>query len=477
MLVLERVAWSIVVIVLYVLLCGVCIGHYRRKKTLHHVVSNDASHHKVNDDSAAFLVAYASQSGTAEQLARRSAQLLTKYHKVQVLALNQVDEKVLSQTRAALFVVSTYGEGEPPDNGAVFAKRFLSDSATLALPHLQFSVMALGDKLYQQFCAFGHQLYQGLCQMGAVPLIQPLEGCANRFLQSAGVYDEMLECWRTSLGLGQSAMPPTETKAPIIASSCEQSHKRGIWSIEQRRHLNPGSPGGAVYQLTLRAQQTPFYEWQAGDLVNIRVEHSQDSRVYRKYSIASVPQNGVIELIVRQHQFTNGQFGIGSGWLTVKAELGARLQLEFVDNPNFHGVSADQAMVLIGSGTGMAGLRAHLTQRSLQGNTLNWLIFGERSRDYDNYFSGEIENWQQQGLLTKVDLTFSRDPLKPQYVQDAMKEKAFELKQWIEQGAAIFVCGSRVGMAQDVDHTLSTILGESLYQQLLIENRYRRDIY
>ena len=119
------------------------------------------------------LVAYASQSGVALALAQRSAKALQAIGPVRVLPLNRVDDAVLAGTEHAFFVASTYGEGEPPDNGNRFARRYLNGSSA-QFSHLKFSVLALGDSAYQHFCAFGHKLHEGLSSHGAAPVLLSL---------------------------------------------------------------------------------------------------------------------------------------------------------------------------------------------------------------------------------------------------------------------------------------------------------------
>jgi sulfite reductase (NADPH) flavoprotein alpha-component len=206
-------------------------------------------------------------------------------------------------------------------------------------------------------------------------------------------------------------------------------------------------------------------------------EHLFNTQVKRKYSIASLPADGVVELIVRRHINHDGSLGIGSGWLTAKAPLDAELSLRLCENPLFHGLEPERPMILIGSGTGLAGLRAHIKQRAQQSATSNWLLFGERSPEHDRFFSDELNHWQQSGILSRVDLAFSRDSAYPVYVQDLMLKQADELRQWLQNGAALYVCGNRTGMAQGVDQALQQILGTDSYEQLQTSGHYRRDIY
>ena len=89
----------------------------------------------------------------------------------------------------------------------------------------------------------------------------------------------------------------------------------------------------------------------------------------------------------------------------------------------------------------------------------------------------EIQYWQQHGFLQHVDYAFSRDQAEKIYVQDILKQQSTRLKQWIKQGAAVYVCGNLNGMAVGVDQVLKEILGDELVEQLKHELRYQRDVY
>jgi sulfite reductase (NADPH) flavoprotein alpha-component len=117
-------------------------------------------------------------------------------------------------------------------------------------------------------------------------------------------------------------------------------------------------------------------------------------------------------------------------------------------------------MILIGNGTGLAGLRALLKSRIAGGHHDNWLIFGERNAAPDFYYRDELLAWQNAGSLKQLDLVFSRDGDRHEYVQDRLRARADVLKEWLSRGAAIYVCGSAQGMATGVDEVLQSALGK-----------------
>jgi sulfite reductase (NADPH) flavoprotein alpha-component len=134
-------------------------------------------------------------------------------------------------------------------------------------------------------------------------------------------------------------------------------------------------------------------------------------------------------------------------------------------------------MILVGNGTGIAGLRAHLKQRIAAGARRNWLLFGERNAERDFFYGDEIRQWQAQGWLERVDLAFSRDQAERIYVQHKLQENAELLRRWLDEGACLFVCGSLDGMAPGVDRVLRQAIGDDAVENLMIEGRYRRDVY
>lgn len=99
----------------------------------------------------------------------------------------------------------------------------------------------------------------------------------------------------------------------------------------------------------------------------------------------------------------------------------------------------------------------------------------------------EWQRYAKSGLLTRIDLAWSRDSAQKIYVQDRLRENGSELWQWIQNGAHLYVCGDANRMAKDVEQALldiaSTHGGLSLEQaddfltELRLEKRYQRDVY
>ena len=168
---------------------------------------------------------------------------------------------------------------------------------------------------------------------------------------------------------------------------------------------------------------------------------------------------------------------MGSGWLTRIAQPGDSIALRIRGNRNFHAPVDGRPMILIGNGTGLAGLRALIKARRAAGHERNWLVFGERHAAHDNFCGDEIAAWRKDGTLARVDSVYSRDQPGRRYVQHCLLEQAADVRAWIDEGAAIYVCGSLQGMAGGVDAALRDILGAERLQALQHDGRYRRDVY
>jgi len=452
-----RIAAALILVVLYALLCtAIALRERRRALRAQAEATTLAS---AREGVAPWLVAYASQTGQAEELARETARLLhTAGEPVQLCALDAIDAALLARTRRALFVASTYGEGDAPDNAALFQEQLMTATATAPLAELQYGLLALGDRQYAHYCGFGRQLDDWLRRRGAVPLFERVE--MDNSAPAA------LQAWQHQLAQAASLSELPVWESPVFAE----------WTLTARRHLNPGSAGAPVFHIELAPPAGTVADWQSGDLVQLCAPADPDHP--REYSIASMPEDGCVHLTVRQAVRDDGTPGVASGWLCTGAALGCAVALRLRAHRNFRlEDNATRPLVLIGNGTGIAGLRSHLRARVAAGMGANWLVFGERQRTHDFLYRTEIEAWQAAGMLPRVDLAFSRDEGGRFYVQDLLAQAADELRTWVEQGAAIYVCGSLQGMAQGVHAALQGALGEECMESLVRSGRYRRDVY
>jgi sulfite reductase (NADPH) flavoprotein alpha-component len=163
--------------------------------------------------------------------------------------------------------------------------------------------------------------------------------------------------------------------------------------------------------------------------------------------------------------------------LCVQLSEGASAPLRLRRNPGFQLGDDERPLLLIGNGTGLASLRSLLRERVRRGQARNWLLFGERTAEHDFLCRDELLAWQAEGYLQRLDLAFSRDQAEKIYVQDRLREAGDELRAWLADGAAIYVCGSLQGMGEEVDAVLRELLGEAELAELQDSGRYRRDLY
>jgi sulfite reductase (NADPH) flavoprotein alpha-component len=145
-------------------------------------------------------------------------------------------------------------------------------------------------------------------------------------------------------------------------------------------------------------------------------------------------------------------------------------------------------MIMVGPGTGIAPFRAFLEERHATGaEGKNWLFFGDQCRATDFLYEDELKRYQQEGLLTRLDVAFSRDQAEKIYVQHRMLERAAELWGWLEEGAHFYVCGDAKHMASDVDRALQQVVAQqgglspedakAYVAQMTKTGRYQRDVY
>lgn len=408
---------------------------------------------------ADWVVAHASQTGQAEILAGQAARALgAGGHAVALVPLSALDPATLRQVRRLLLVASTTGEGDPPDNAYGFVRQCLGD-ASLRLEQLEYGLLALGDRAYGDFCAFGHMLDDWLRAAGARPLFGMIEVDDSD--------PEALRRWDGALaGLGADH--------GVAATPAIHAGEVRNWRLHSRTVLNPGSPGAPVHDLVLEPVDGPAVAWEAGD---IAVVQPPGADATREYSIASAPSEGRLRLLVREQLRADGRPGLGSGWLAHGLAIGAELPVRIRRNPRFHPPADDRPLVLVGNGTGIAGLRALLRARIDAGHHRNWLLFGERTAAHDRHYGAELDAWRAGGGLQELDLAFSRDPGGAGYVQDLVAARGAELRRWVAEGASVYVCGSLRGMAPGVDAALAELLGRDVLDRMAADGRYCRDVY
>ncbi|MCX8997273.1 sulfite reductase subunit alpha [Rhizobiaceae bacterium BDR2-2] len=215
---------------------------------------------------------------------------------------------------------------------------------------------------------------------------------------------------------------------------------------------------------------------------------------HRAYSISSSPKTaaGRVHLTVASVRYNASgreRGGVCSTWLADRVAEGGKAGIFVSQNKAFRVPADDDApMIMVGPGTGIAPFRAFLQERGARGaKGRNWLFFGDQRRENDFIYEDELSRMSRDGLLTRLDLAFSRDQEAKIYVQTRMKENGKALYAWLEEGASFYVCGDASRMARDVDAALGDIIAEQggmdaekaaeYIAGLKREKRYLRDVY
>jgi sulfite reductase (NADPH) flavoprotein alpha-component len=212
----------------------------------------------------------------------------------------------------------------------------------------------------------------------------------------------------------------------------------------------------------------------------------------RLYSISSSPEAhpGEIHITVAKDSFMvndETKYGLCSDTLS---QLAQEDSLDFYVHRNtlFKLPSPEKDIIMIGPGTGFAPFRSFLAEReATQARGKNWLFFGDRHFRTDFLYQTEIQNWLQMGVLTKINVAFSRDHPEKVYVQHKMLQHGAAFFEWIEAGAYLFVCGAREPMSLDVEKTLLEIIrlfgnkndleASAYLDELKEKGRYVKDVY
>lgn len=410
-------------------------------------------------DAPAVLVAFASQTGLAEELAWMTARGLSDAGtSARVVPLGDLLPAELKAAGRMLIIASTTGEGDAPDTLSRFVRQSMKAPADLT--GLSYGLLALGDRTYADFCGFGRALDGWLQRSGATPLFDRVEVDNG----DTGA----IRHWQHRLGLLTGTMIEADWTPPPFDR----------WRLVERTHLNPGSPGGEAWLMAFEpVGHAPV--WVAGDIAEIGLPASdgQPAPGSREYSVASLPSDGRAEFIVRLMHRPDGTPGLASGWLTRGLAVGDVVDMRIRTNRSFHGPSPATPLILIGNGTGLAGLRAHWKARAGQPPARTWLMFGERTRAHDAFLDTELQAALATGALTRLDRVFSRDAGDGRYVQQLITAHAPDLTAWVDRGAHILVCGSLEGMSKGVHEALEAVLGVDRMHDLAESGRYRRDVY
>ncbi|WP_091016749.1 MULTISPECIES: assimilatory sulfite reductase (NADPH) flavoprotein subunit [Paenibacillus] len=537
-------------------------------------------------------VLFGSQTGNSSGLSKKLAKKLEEQGlQVTLSSMGDFKPNGLKKIENLLIIVSTHGEGEPPDN-AIPLHEFLNSKRAPKLEGLRYSVLALGDTSYEFFCQTGKDFDKRLQELGGTALV-PRVDCDVDFDEAAAEWmNEVLaslsstsaaaskvttEAVTAAVSGGESEYDRTNPfKAEVLenlnlngrgsdretrhielsleGSSLDyepgdslgvfpENHPRLVeeliaamgWNADERVTVNKNGDQASVHEALLRyfeitAVTKPVVEQLAklnpgSDLTVLLADDSEFRTVMnscdlldlvhdyhlkgipaaefvaalrkipaRLYSIASSSKSfpDEVHLTVRSVRYEargRERYGVCSVHLAERIEAGDTLPVYIQHNPNFKlPENPDTPIIMVGPGTGVAPFRSFLGEREETGaEGKTWLFYGDQHFATDFLYQTEWQRWLKDGVLTKMDVAFSRDTEQKVYVQHRMLEHSKELYQWLQEGASIYICGDEKKMAHDVHAALTTILEQEgglspeqaseYLTRLQQEKRYQRDVY
>ena len=234
-----------------------------------------------------------------------------------------------------------------------------------------------------------------------------------------------------------------------------------------------------------------FGPWNASAQEMVSLLRKMTPRLYSiASSIAVNPEEVHLTIgAVRYTAHGRERKGVCSVLVAERLKEGDTLPVFIQPNKHFHlPESQDTDIIMVGPGTGIAPFRSFIQERAVtkaQGRA--WLFFGDQHAASDFLYRNELEQYQKDGVLTRIESAFSRDTAQKVYVQHKMLENSKELFEWLENGACFYVCGDKQYMAKDVHNALIDIIekegamsreaAESYLNDIKAEGRYQRDVY
>ncbi|MFD2216036.1 assimilatory sulfite reductase (NADPH) flavoprotein subunit [Metabacillus endolithicus] len=537
-------------------------------------------------------ILFGSQTGNAQGLANKAGkELESRGYKVTVSSMSDFKPNSLKKVENLLIVVSTHGEGDPPDNAISFHE-FLHGKRAPKLDELRYSVLSLGDSSYEFFCHTGKEFDQRLEDLGGTRLYPRID-CDLDFDEPAAEWiagvlaglDEAQAAGTEPVQSQEAAAPASQALEsaysrtnPFKAEVLENLNLNGRGSNKETRHLELSLEGsGLTFEpgdaLGVYPENDPelvdlileAVKWDATEKVTVNNEEvtlkeALSSRVeiatltkpvvekaaqlnsnkdlqslvsnrdsikayidgrdlldlirdfgpwevsaqdfagvlrkmpVRLYSIASSlaanPEEVHLTIgAVRYETHGRKRKGVASTQVAERLQPGDTLPVYIQKNQNFRlPQNPDTPIIMVGPGTGVAPFRAFMQEREEIGaEGKSWMFFGDQHFVTDFLYQTEWQKWIKDGVLTRMDVAFSRDQDEKVYVQNRMQEHSKELFQWLEEGAVVYVCGDKNHMAKDVNNTLIDIIekegglsrekAEAYLADMKQNKRYQRDVY
>ena len=402
------------------------------------------------------LVLYVSETGNGKKIAGDLAiKIKSIGGRVKLKAIEQYRFVDLVREKNLVLITSTHGEGEIPEIGQDFYKYL--DEQKPDLDKLQYAILALGDSNYQFFCEAGNIFEKKFKELKATEFMPKLDLDLN--------FEDFIPEWQRQI-LQSFTADDNKSPTPIIAKkSSKKANYQG--KILSNIILNDAGSSKEVHHIEIEADDL---EYQVGDALAIKL----GSNSPRMYSIASSVASNPDEAHLTVAKVENG---ICSAYLS-GLKVGDELEFYISKNNNFKLPDPNKDIIMVGPGTGVAPFRGFLQQRDFEGGSgKNWLFFGAQNSHTDFLYQAEWQEYLASGLLTKMDVAFSRNQKEKIYVQHRIKENAQQIAEWLKNGAYFYVCGDKENMAKDVEQILIEIVGKDYLTQMQEEGRYLKDVY
>ncbi len=359
-----------------------------------------------------------------------------------------------------LFVLtSTYGDGAAPASANRFVERLRHFRNT---DGLKFAVLGFGDRQFPRFCQFAKDVDAALASHG-LERLQSL-ACVDR--KSPDQFSQwgsrVAEVTGLNLRLAHNPAPPPLFELELVDRADFGVKVKAPTSILRFR---PGvGKKSLVGRFGKNRGQLP--EFEAGDLIGICPPEDDKPRYY---SLASSSADGLLEICVRRLPG-----GLCSGFLH-SLQPGERIRGFIQPNPEFRPAPGSQPVILIGAGAGIGPLAGFIRKNDARHPM--YLYWGGRNPESDFLYRPELGSYLRDQRLTGLRTAFSRTR-ESAYVQDKISEDAPNVRQMIETGAQILVCGGS-GMAAEVRDVINNILEplKTDVEKLKQEGRYLEDVY
>ncbi len=406
------------------------------------------------------IVLVGSEGGSTWGFARALEQGLTSVgFQVHCAEMNAL-ETTYPEASLLLVLTSTYGDGDAPASARRFMVRLRDFRACNAL---KYAVLGFGDRQFAHFCRFALEVDAALAGKG-LSRIQPVE-LIDRC--SAERFSDWGEGLGTALGaplsLSHDPMPPRTSRLELAGRVDYGLAVQAPTSILRFRLAGEGQRWQSRF---FRSGSNSLPTFEAGDLLGILPPGSEEARFY---SLASSSSDGVLEICVRKQPG-----GLCSGYLH-GLQPGECIDAFIRHNPEFRPATGPVPVIMIGAGAGIGPLTGFIRKNTAR-NPM-YLYWGGRSPNSDFLYQPELGHYLEDQRLTGLSTAFSRSEEKA-YVQDRLLQDQTALRQMVDTGAQILVCGGR-DMAAGVKQVLEEILRPLRLEvdDLRAQGRYLEDVY